>query len=94
MCAAASVNTSGDLDTIVAHCLAYTKRRFVDVAEDFPEECLHLLEILREVYRNDETRSMSPPERLRLITRSLPLSGDFKPIGSPGKPIGGQQGTT
>ena len=66
MCDAASANTAGDLDTIVAHCLAHARRRFVDVAEDFPEECLHLLESLREVYRNDkETRSMSPPERLR-----------------------------
>jgi len=66
MCDAASANTSGDLDTIVAHCLAHARRRFVDVAEDFPEECLHLLESLREVYRNDvETKGMSPPERLR-----------------------------
>ena len=66
MCDAASANTSGDLDTIVAHCLAHARRRFVDVAEDFPEECLHLPERLREVYRNDaETKGMSPPERLR-----------------------------
>ena len=66
MCDAAAANTSGDLDTIVAHCLAHARRRFVDVAEDFPEECLHLLESLREVYRNDaETKGMSPPERLR-----------------------------
>jgi len=66
MCDAAAANTAGDLDTIVAHCLAHARRRFVDVAEDFPEECLHLLESLREVYRNDaETKGMSPPERLR-----------------------------
>jgi len=66
MCDAASANTAGDLDTIVAHCLAHARRRFVDVAEDFPVECLHLLESLREVYRNDkETRGMSPRDRLR-----------------------------
>jgi transposase len=66
MCDASPANTSEDLDTIVAHCLAHARRRFVDVAEDFPEECLHLLESLREVYRNDaETKGMSPPERLR-----------------------------
>ena len=66
MCDAAAANTAGDLDTIVAHCLAHARRRFVDVAEDFPEECFHLLESLREVYRNDaETKGMSPPERLR-----------------------------
>ncbi len=66
MCDAASANTSRDLDTLVAHCLAHARRRFVEVAEDFPEECLHLLESLREVYRNDAgTKGMSPDERLR-----------------------------
>ncbi|MBL0311514.1 MAG: IS66 family transposase [Holophagaceae bacterium] len=66
MCDAASANTAGDLDTIVAHCLAHARRRFVDVADDFPEACRHLLESLREVYLNDaETKGMSPSERLR-----------------------------
>ncbi len=66
MCDAASANTAGDLDTLVAHCLAHAWRRFEDMVEENPEECLHLLERLREVYRNDaETKGMSPPERLR-----------------------------
>jgi hypothetical protein len=66
MCDALPANTVGDLDTIVSHCLAHARRRFVDVAESFPEECRLLLEGLQEVYRNDAVcRAMPPPERLR-----------------------------
>jgi hypothetical protein len=38
----------------------------VDVAGNFPEECLHVLEILKVVYTNDaiaRQRRMSPPSR-------------------------------
>jgi transposase len=66
MCDALSRNTSDEFETIVANCLAHSRRRFVDVAGHFPAECRHVLETLREVYRNDAaTRSMSPQERLR-----------------------------
>lgn len=65
MCDALAANTKGDFETLVAHCLAHARRRFVDVIEDFPDECRHLLEALREVYRSEhETKAMSPPERL------------------------------
>ncbi len=67
MCDALSRNTSGDLDTTVANCLAHGRRKFVDVAENFPQECQHVLETLREVYRHDaETKKakMSAEERL------------------------------
>jgi len=37
----------------------------VEVVEDFPEECSHLLEEIGNVYKFDaETKGMSPPERL------------------------------
>lgn len=66
MCDALAANTVGELDTIVAHCLAHARRKFVDVTESFPEECRHLLETLREIYRHDTmTKAMPPPERLR-----------------------------
>jgi transposase len=67
MCDALSRNTSGDLDTIVANCVAHARRRFVDVAGSFPEECRHVLEALAKVYRNDAVarkREMSPEDRL------------------------------
>ena len=53
MCDALSRNLPGELQTIVAHCLAHARRNFVDVYERFPEQCRHLLEALAVVYRND-----------------------------------------
>lgn len=67
MCDALSRNMPDKLRTIIAHCLAHGRRRFVDVAGSFPEQCLHVLEILRDVYRNDaiaRDRGMSPDQRL------------------------------
>jgi hypothetical protein len=69
MCDALAVNTAGELDTIVANCLAHGRRQFVDVAQNFPDECRYVLETLREVYRTDATaraRQLSAAERLRL----------------------------
>ncbi len=69
MCDALSRNVPKDLKTIVAHCMAHSRRLFVDVADEFPEECRHLLETLREVYKHDalaRDEKLSPEERLRL----------------------------
>jgi transposase len=68
MCDALSRNLPEELKTLLAHCLAHGRRKFVDVAGSFPEECLHVLEILKVVYAHDaiaRDQSMSPPERLR-----------------------------
>ena len=65
MCDALAANTAGKLDTIVAHCLAHARRKFVEVVNRFPEECRFLLETLRLVYINDSaSEGMSPAERL------------------------------
>jgi transposase len=67
MCDALAANTAADLDTIVANCIAHARRRFVEVAGSFPEECRYVLELLRQVYVNDAVaaaRGMSPEERL------------------------------
>ena len=81
MCDALSRNTSADFETIVANCLAHGRRKFVDVVESFPAECRHVLENLREVYRNEATtkkEGMSRAERLRFHqTRSRPLMDDL-----------------
>ena len=56
MCDALAANTvgeAGELNTILAHCLAHARRRFVEVENRFPAEVEHLLGELREVYRND-----------------------------------------
>ncbi|HEY7422846.1 MAG TPA: IS66 family transposase [Gemmataceae bacterium] len=68
MCDALSRNLPGELQTIVANCLAHARRQFVDVYDRFPEQCRYLLEMLAVVYRNDANareRQLSPEERLQ-----------------------------
>jgi transposase len=68
MCDALSRNLPGELQTIVAHCLAHARRQFVDVYDRFPEPCRDLLEALAVVYRNEaiaRDRQLSPEARLR-----------------------------
>ena len=68
MCDALSRNLPGELQTILANCLAHARRRFVDVYDRFPEPCRHLLETLAVVYRNDAVareRQLSPEARLQ-----------------------------
>ncbi|MEP7271901.1 MAG: transposase [Acidobacteriota bacterium] len=68
MCDALSRNLPRSLAVIVAHCLAHGRRRFVDVASNFPDKCRYVLETLGEVYANDalaRQQGMRPDERLR-----------------------------
>jgi hypothetical protein len=68
MCDALSRNLPGELETIVANCLAHARRRFVEVYDRFPDECRYVLEALKVVYHNDaraSARSMSPAKRLQ-----------------------------
>jgi transposase len=53
MCDALSRNLPGELQTIVANCLAHARREFVEIYERFPQQCGYLLEALAVVYRND-----------------------------------------
>lgn len=55
--------------TIEANCLPHARRKYVDVASHFPEECRFVLETLREVFRIDRrsrTEGLSPEARLAL----------------------------
>jgi transposase len=67
MCDALSRNLPGELQTILANCLAHGRRRFVDVTDSFPAECRHVLEALAVVYKNDalaREQKLSPQARL------------------------------
>ncbi len=70
MCDALSRNLPDlpeELGTIVAHCLAHGRRQFVNVAGSFPDECLHVLTLLKQVYKTDalaKARGMTAPQRL------------------------------
>ena len=68
MCDALSRNLPGELQTMVANCLAHARRQFVDIYDRFPEPCRHLLETLAVVYRNDalaRERQLSAEARLQ-----------------------------
>ena len=67
MCDALSRNLPKEFQAVVANCIAHGRRRFVEVAAKFPEECRYVLETLGEVYKHDafcREQGMSPEERL------------------------------
>jgi hypothetical protein len=67
MCDALPVNTAGNFESILANCNAHARRNFVDIADNFPEHCRHVIETFREVYRNDASakkQQLSPQDRL------------------------------
>lgn len=68
MCDALSRNLPKPLQVIVGHCLAHGRRRFVQVAANFPSECQYVLEALGNIYHHDELareQRLTPEERLR-----------------------------
>jgi transposase len=80
MCDALSRNVPklpAGAEILLANCLAHGRRQFVDVAENFPNECRYVLEMLGQVYGHDaEAREsgLTPLERLRLHQdRSKPV---------------------
>jgi len=69
MCDALSRNLPEELKVILSNCMAHSRRKFVDVVENFPDECRYVLETLGKVYKIDATAregNLSPEERLKL----------------------------
>ena len=67
MCDALSRNPAKEFKTILANCLGHGRRQFVDIAQNFPAECRHVLESLGEVYKYDaqaKELNLSPQARL------------------------------
>ena len=53
--------------TRIANCNSHGRRGFVTVADAFPEECAHVLDTMRQVYKHDEQtqrEAMSGDQRL------------------------------
>jgi hypothetical protein len=68
MCDGLARNEPKEFQTLLACCLTHGRRGFVDVAADFPDECLVVLDCLRAVYRTDaaaKEEGLSPDQRLR-----------------------------
>jgi len=73
MCDALSRNIPENFKIILANCLAHGRRRFVDVAVNFPVECQYVLESLAKVYKTDQIakeRKMTPGQRLSFHQRT------------------------
>jgi transposase len=70
MCDALSRNTPKlkGVEILLANCLAHGRRQFVEVVENFPQQCRYVLETLRGVYHNDalaREQGLLPQDRLR-----------------------------
>jgi transposase len=82
MCDALSRNTSEAFRKILANCLAHGRRKFVEVALNFPEQCRYVIETLAKVYKHDEIakeQNMTADQRLHFHQhKSGPLMDDLK----------------
>lgn len=55
------------LTIIHANCMAHGRRKYVEIADSFPDQCLHVLLELEKVYKNDgkcRKEKLTPEERL------------------------------
>ena len=67
MCDALSRNPAKEFQSILANGLSHGPRQFVDIAQNFPQECQHVLERLGEVYQHEaqaKKAALSPEARL------------------------------
>lgn len=82
MCDALSRNLPKDFKTLLANCLAHGRRRFVDIYDNFADECSHVLKVLGKVYKHDadaREQNLTDDQRLDLHqNRSGPLMEDLK----------------
>ena len=69
------------LEGSLGNCLSHGRRRFVEVAMNFPQECLYVLEVLKAVYQNDaeaKRRDLTAEQRLQWHqTHSGPKMADL-----------------
>lgn len=81
MCDALSRNVPKAFKTILSNCLAHARRKFIEVEENYPDECVYVLKTLEKVYIFDDhtkQRNMAPSDRLKYHQKnSGPLMDDF-----------------
>lgn len=67
MCDGLEHNVPKAFQTILSNCLTHARRKYVEVAPRFPEECRFVIQTLAQVYRNDaqcKQQQLSAQERL------------------------------
>lgn len=66
MCDAASRNVPDAFKTILCNCLSHGLRKFDDLKDFYPEQCVHILDLIATVYEIDEkSKSLDKEQRLR-----------------------------
>lgn len=82
MCDALSRNEPKEFAVLLANCLTHGRRQFVEQIENAPQECGHVIETLREVYRFDATtreQKLSDVQRLAFHQEhSQPVMDELK----------------
>jgi transposase len=82
MCDGLARNLPGELETILANCLAHGRRNFVELHDRFPAQCRYVIEAFRVIYHNDKVarqEQMSAEARLAWHqTRSRPTMDDLR----------------
>lgn len=79
MCDALSANVPKGMQTILSNCLSHGFRKFDELRDYFPAECVIITRLLSRVFKLDQdTRDMSPEERLTYHqTHSKPLMDEL-----------------
>jgi hypothetical protein len=67
MCDGLNRNVPKEFETILANCIAHSRRKFVDIHDRFSNECSHIIREFAKVYHHDQVardENMSAAERL------------------------------
>jgi hypothetical protein len=68
MCDALSRNFSRYTEVVLSHCNTHARRKFVDVADSFVDECSYVLDVFQQLYKIDaitKKKKMSDDQRLQ-----------------------------
>lgn len=66
MCDALSRNIPASFQTILCNCLSHGFRKFDNLKEFYPDQCIHVIKLIASVYDNDEkTHEMTKADRLK-----------------------------
>jgi transposase len=79
---ASSCNVPKQSETLECNCLTHGRRKFVEIVNNFPKECRHVIEAIGEIYHRDgitKEENMSPEARLHYHQlHSAPVMDDLK----------------
>jgi hypothetical protein len=82
MCDALARNAPGEIETRLGACSTHARRHFVEQLDNFPDECAHVIETFRALYKSEaKTRNdkMSDDDRLLYHQKhSGPLMQDLE----------------